>query len=48
MTYIDDIHIYVHDIHLRDVYLYEIHLNAFLTRNDLRKENLKLGNEVMN
>jgi hypothetical protein len=29
MTYIDDIYIYVYDIHLCGVYLYEIYLYAF-------------------
>ena len=48
MTYIDDIYIYVNYIHLCDVYLYEIHLHAFFKKNDLRKEILKLGNEIVN
>jgi len=30
------------------VYLYENYLYVFLKRNDLRKEILKLGNEVVN
>jgi len=51
MTYVDNIYIYVnyiHYIHLCDICLYEIYLHAFLKRNNLRKEILKLGNEVVN
>ena len=48
MTYIDYIYKYVNDIHLCGVYLYEMYLYAFLKRNGLRKEILKLGNEVVN
>ena len=47
MTCIDDIYIYVKYIHLGGVYLYEIYLYAFLKRNDLRKEILKLWNEIV-
>lgn len=42
------IYTYVNYIHLRGIYLYEIYLYAFLKNNDLRKEILKLGNEVVN
>ena len=47
MTCVDDIYIYVKDIHLCGVYLHEIYLYAFLKRNDLRKEILKLWNEIV-